>query len=65
MPPKYMKTIREELFCEYVKLISRSAFKGKINYGFVSDRFKALRDGEVTMSGTNTEESADGSSDPP
>jgi len=52
MPPKYVKTIREEIFYEYAKLISRSVFDGRINYGFVSDRFKALRDGEITMSGT-------------
>jgi hypothetical protein len=52
MPPKYVKTIQEELFYEYAKLISRSAFEGKINYRFVSDRFKALRDGGITMSGT-------------
>ncbi len=52
MPPKYVKTIREELLYEYAKLISRTVFKGEINYKFVSDRFKALRDGEITMSGT-------------
>lgn len=52
MPPKYVKTIREEILYEYAKLISRSAFEGKINYGFVSDRFKALCKGEITISGT-------------
>jgi hypothetical protein len=26
-PPKYVKTIQEELFYEYAKLISRSAFE--------------------------------------
>ena len=52
MPPKYVHTIREELLYEYAKLISRSAFRGQINYRFVSDRFKALRDGEITISGT-------------
>lgn len=52
MPPGYVKTIREEIFYEYAKLISRSVFDGKINYKFVSDRFKALRDGEISMSGT-------------
>lgn len=52
MPPKYVKTIREELLYEYAKLISRTVFKGKINYGFVYDRFKALYNGEITMSGT-------------
>ncbi|MFA5240662.1 MAG: hypothetical protein WC476_13280 [Phycisphaerae bacterium] len=52
MPPFYVKTIKEEILYEYAKLISRSAFKGSINYGFVTDRFKALRDGSATMSGT-------------
>ncbi|MCK9555097.1 HNH endonuclease [bacterium] len=52
MPPKYVKTIREELLYEYAKLMSRSVFDGKLNYGFVSDRFKALRDGVITISGT-------------
>ncbi|MFQ5895501.1 MAG: HNH endonuclease [Nitrospinota bacterium] len=55
MPPAYVKTIREEIFYEYAKLISRSVFSGHINYRFVSDRFKALRDGQATMSGTNRE----------
>ena len=55
MPPGYVKTIREEILYEYAKLISRSVFNGKINYKFVSDRFKALRDGRATMSGTNRE----------
>jgi len=52
MPPPYVKTIKEEILYEYAKLISRSVFKGKINYGFVTDRFQALRDGKATMSGT-------------
>jgi len=52
MPPPYVRTIREEIFYEYAKLISRSVFGGQINYRFVSDRFKALRDGYATMSGT-------------
>jgi len=52
MPPGYVRTIREEIFYEYAKLISRSVFDGKINYKFVSDRFKAFRDGQATMSGT-------------
>jgi hypothetical protein len=51
MPPGYVKTIREELLYEYAKLISRSAY-GKIVYPFVADRFKKLRAGEITMSGT-------------
>ncbi len=52
MPPGYVKTIKEEILYEYAKLISRSALKGDVNYRFVSDRFKALKSGEATMSGT-------------
>jgi len=55
MPPKYVTTIREEIFYEYAKLMSRTVFTGTLNYGFISDRFKALRDGQITMSGTNRE----------
>jgi hypothetical protein len=55
MPPGYVRTIREEILYEYAKLISRTVFGGAINYRFVSDRFKALRDGEATISGTNRE----------
>ncbi len=51
MPPAYVKTIREEIYYEYAKLISRSAL-GSIQYPFVADRFKRLRDGSVTISGT-------------
>lgn len=54
MPPPYVKTIREEIYYEYAKLISRSAH-GSIKYPFVSDRFKKLRDGEITISGTMRE----------
>jgi hypothetical protein len=54
MPPKYVKTIREELYYEYAKLISRSAY-GKIDYPFIANRFKKLRDGEITISGTMRE----------
>ena len=55
MPPKYVKSIREEILYEYAKLMSRTVFKGKLNYGFITDRFKALRDGEITISGTTRE----------
>jgi len=51
MPPAYVKTVREEIFYEYAKLISRSAH-GSIRYGFVTDRFKKLSNGQVTISGT-------------
>ncbi len=55
MPPRYVGTIREELLYEYAKLMSRTVFNGQLNYGFITDRFKALRDGIITLSGTNRE----------
>jgi len=39
MPPAYVKTIREEIFYEYAKLISRSAY-GTLQRGFITGRFK-------------------------
>lgn len=51
MPPGYVRTIREEIYYEYGKLMSRSIL-GEIKYGFVTDRFKALRDGTIAMSDT-------------
>ena len=51
MPPPYVKTMREEILYEYAKLISRAAY-GSLERGFITDRFKKLRDGEITMSGT-------------
>jgi len=52
MPPKYVETIREELLYEYAKLISRSAFKSQLQYGFITNKFKELKNGNITMSGT-------------
>ena len=54
MPPAFVRTIREEIFYEYAKLISRSAYKS-LQRGFITDRFKKLRDGEITISGTMRE----------
>jgi len=54
MPPTYVNTIREEILYEYAKLISRSAY-GTLQRGFITDRFKKLRDGEITISGTMRE----------
>jgi hypothetical protein len=51
MPPPYVKTIREEILYEYAKLISRSAYKW-LQRPFTTDRFKKLREGEITISGT-------------
>jgi hypothetical protein len=54
MPPPYVGTIREEIFYEYGKLISRSAY-GSLQRGFITDRFKKLRDGEIAIPGTMRE----------
>ncbi|MGD0229018.1 MAG: HNH endonuclease [Syntrophorhabdales bacterium] len=51
MPPGYVRTIREEILYEYAKLISRSAY-GSLQRGFITDRFKKLRDGEMNISDT-------------
>jgi hypothetical protein len=51
MPPAYVNTIREEILYEYAKLISRSAY-GTLQRAFITERFKKLRDGEITISGT-------------
>jgi hypothetical protein len=53
MPPPFVNTIREEIYYEYSKLISRSAYHS-LQRGFITDRFKKLRDGEITISGTIT-----------
>lgn len=54
MPPGYVKTIQEEILYEYAKLISRSAY-GTLERAFITDRFKKLKDGEITISGTMRE----------
>ena len=36
---------------EYAKLISWSAY-GRLQRGFITDRFKKLRDGEITIPGS-------------
>ena len=51
MPPAYVSTIREEIFYEYAKLISRSAY-GSLQRPFITERFMKLRGGEITISGT-------------
>jgi len=54
MPPPYVRTIREEIYYEYAKLISRSAYDS-LQRGFITERFKKLRDGKITISGTMKE----------
>jgi hypothetical protein len=49
MPPPNVKTIREEILYEHAKLISRSAY-GTLRRGFITDRYRKLREGTLTIS---------------
>ena len=50
MPPKAIKSIRDLIFWQYAKIISQSAGFGKGNYGFIMNRFKKLKSGDITWS---------------
>jgi hypothetical protein len=47
MPPSAVKTIGDLIFWQYAKIIAESAGMGKRNYGFVMNKFKQLRQGEI------------------
>jgi hypothetical protein len=47
MPPSAVKTVEDLIFWQYAKIISASAGKGKREWGFVMNRFKELREGEI------------------
>lgn len=50
MPPNAVRTVRDLIYWQYAKIISQSAGAGKRNYGFVMDRFKRLRSGQIEWS---------------
>ena len=51
MPPAAVKTIRDQIFWQYAKLIAKSAgLKGQ--RGFQMSRFLQLRDGKIIWSST-------------
>lgn len=50
MPPAIIKTIREEIFWQYAKLISKSAGFGIDNRAFQMSTFIKLRDGKMKWS---------------
>ncbi len=52
MPPSAVKTVRDQIFWQYAKLISKSAGFGINNRGFQMSRFIGLRDGKITWSST-------------
>ena len=47
MPPAVVKTIGDQIFWQYAKIISESAGFGKRNWGFVTKKFLQLRDEEI------------------
>lgn len=52
MPPSAVKTIRDLIFWQYAKLISKSAKLGINARAFQMDRFKKLQGGEIEWSTT-------------
>ncbi len=53
MPPKAVRTVRDLIYWQYAKLIAESAGYGKTkNYGFIMDRFKLLKSGDIQWSGS-------------
>ena len=52
MPPAAVRMIRDLIYWQYAKLISESAGFGKRNYGFIMDRFRKLKSGEINWSGS-------------
>jgi hypothetical protein len=50
LPPSAVRTVGDLLYWQYAKIISNSAGEGKSNYGFIMDRFKKLRSGEIQWS---------------
>ncbi|PIT84883.1 HNH endonuclease [Candidatus Micrarchaeota archaeon CG10_big_fil_rev_8_21_14_0_10_45_29] len=50
MPLSVVKTIRDLIFWQYAKMISESSGFGKNNYGFMMDRYKKLKNEEISWS---------------
>ena len=50
MPPPYVKTVRDVIYYYYAKLVIAPSAGLKDNYGFIIDRFKALKAGKVSIS---------------
>lgn len=50
MPPKAVKTIKEEIYYQYAKIISESAGYGKQDYRMIMGTWKKLCSGEICWS---------------
>lgn len=51
MPPSYVKTVRQQIFYQYAKIIANSSGLGN-NRGMITDRWKKLCSGEIHWSTT-------------
>jgi len=47
LPPAVVKSVKDLIFWQYAKIIAQSAGIGKKDYGFVMNRFKELKQGEI------------------
>jgi hypothetical protein len=54
MPPPAVKTIRDLIFYRYAKLIAKQAGLRE-NYGFIMNRFNALKEGRISWSNLTRE----------
>ncbi len=50
LPPSAVKTVKDLIYWQYAKIISKSAGMGKKNYGFIMSKFKDLQKGEIEWS---------------
>jgi hypothetical protein len=50
MPPKAVRTLSDLIYWQYAKIISESAGFGKENFGFIMNRYRKLKSGEIEWS---------------
>jgi len=48
VPPAVVKTVKDLIYWQYAKIIAESAGIGKKDYGFVMNKFKQLKQGEIS-----------------
>lgn len=51
MPPKAIKTVRQIIYYQYVKIISAASGFGKSNYPMIMSKWKQLNEGSIHWSG--------------
>jgi hypothetical protein len=48
MPPAVVKSLKDLIYWQYAKIIAESAGMGKKDYGFVMNKFKQLKQGQIS-----------------